>query len=1038
MPKLIVFFFCTILVLVNAHAQSPTYPEQVMNQSFVPPSPNAQGFQNYDNSPVALYTGLPSINIPIYTVKCGSLALPISLSYNSNGFFPLQDAGWVGLGWSLNAGGAISRMVEGNVDGIQNSGYNYGQYNLWDSIFTNPNIDSFLQRSYNNNLGYGNNSYDLAPDVFDAEFNGIGDKFFWISGKAYMLSYNKQLSISWPSPTSNITITTADGTVYTFSAKETTTAYYYGGPDSVSQSYTSAWFLTSIVSANNEDQIWLNYSPYTWHQAPTSYQTSYTLSIGTQPDIGNDPIKFLPGPSITTQVLTSIICRNSRISFIPDAAGRTDINGTLPRLREIDVIDSVTGTTVKKDYFSYKYFGLSTVNPQQYERLALKTFSAVNPQISSDSLTYLFKYVNESDTAIGSSGVGFPPKNTAGMDYWGYYNGAGGNSSILPPPNCIFYSPSPPSGAGFGAGVNRSPNTTYSEYGLLDTIVNPQGGYTAFQYQQNVFYSSALGGANNGPGVCLQSIAQYDGINPNPGLKKSYAYFQDNGTTSSGLLPNIPNYNGPAFVLVNSGTTGNYKMYKASSNSGGIGGVNPGFYYSKVTESITSGAETHKTDHYFTQYPELIPDIRETETIQYLQNVALNTFTPLTKTINSYTYSTDTSSILVVNPFIDTEYVSNLHSPKNWYAFSYAYTYWSTYWVYPVSQQTTLYDAGGDSLTTATNLFFNPTTRNLVCTEFKGSDGQIKVQKFKYPEDYTSAITGNMVSHRVLSPPIEQQTWIKQNSADSLLLSGMISEFDQTIFKLDTTYAVETTVPITSLSNETQSGGLYSTLISDAHYVRKGQLQYDGNFNLSVSAKASDVNISYLWDYHHSNPVAQVTNAAQADIAYTSFEADGTGNWSYSGSDTAETGVPTGTHCYNLGQSGGSISKPALTGSTYYIVSYWTTNSSALSIAGTQSGYPVKGKTINGWTYYEHKITGQSSLTISGTGYLDELRLYPLGGQMVTYTYTPLIGMSSQCDADNRVTYYQYDAFGRLKVVLDQDHNIIKTAQYHTNGETIE
>jgi len=50
---------------------------------------------------------------------------------------------------------------------------------------------------------------------------------------------------------------------------------------------------------------------------------------------------------------------------------------------------------------------------------------------------------------------------------------------------------------------------------------------------------------------------------------------------------------------------------------------------------------------------------------------------------------------------------------------------------------------------------------------------------------------------------------------------------------------------------------------------------------------------------------------------------------------------------------------------------------------------------------------------------------------MTTYTYLPSIGLSSECDVDNRVTYYQYDGLGRLQVEKDQDGNIIKTYQYH-------
>jgi YD repeat-containing protein len=50
---------------------------------------------------------------------------------------------------------------------------------------------------------------------------------------------------------------------------------------------------------------------------------------------------------------------------------------------------------------------------------------------------------------------------------------------------------------------------------------------------------------------------------------------------------------------------------------------------------------------------------------------------------------------------------------------------------------------------------------------------------------------------------------------------------------------------------------------------------------------------------------------------------------------------------------------------------------------------------------------------------------------MTTYTYEPLVGMTSQCDARNTITYYEYDALGRLTLVRDQDGNIIKTFKYN-------
>jgi YD repeat-containing protein len=111
-------------------------------------------------------------------------------------------------------------------------------------------------------------------------------------------------------------------------------------------------------------------------------------------------------------------------------------------------------------------------------------------------------------------------------------------------------------------------------------------------------------------------------------------------------------------------------------------------------------------------------------------------------------------------------------------------------------------------------------------------------------------------------------------------------------------------------------------------------------------------------------------------------------------------------------------------------VSYWTKNSTAYTISGTQTGYPVKGRTVNGWTYYEHRITGQSTISISGTGFIDEVRLYPGDAQMTTYTHSPLSGITSQTDPKGNISYFEYDTFGRLKLIKDQNGKILKQYDY--------
>jgi hypothetical protein len=103
------------------------------------------------------------------------------------------------------------------------------------------------------------------------------------------------------------------------------------------------------------------------------------------------------------------------------------------------------------------------------------------------------------------------------------------------------------------------------------------------------------------------------------------------------------------------------------------------------------------------------------------------------------------------------------------------------------------------------------------------------------------------------------------------------------------------------------------------------------------------------------------------------------------------------------------------------------------TVTGSTAVLQGKTITINGtqWTYFEHTVTGTTSVSVSGTEEIDELRLYPSTAQMTTYTYNLLEGISSECDVDNRVTYYFYDTLGRLKYLKDQDGNVVKTVEYH-------
>lgn len=99
---------CFVLGLVTS-AQIPEMPSSLL-------SPNAASLGEYGEVPVSLYTVIPEISIPLYTIELGEYSVPISMSYHAGGVRPDQHVGWTGLGWTLNAGGCISRIVNGIAD----------------------------------------------------------------------------------------------------------------------------------------------------------------------------------------------------------------------------------------------------------------------------------------------------------------------------------------------------------------------------------------------------------------------------------------------------------------------------------------------------------------------------------------------------------------------------------------------------------------------------------------------------------------------------------------------------------------------------------------------------------------------------------------------------------------------------------------------------------------------------------------------------------------------------------------------------------
>jgi hypothetical protein len=86
------------------------------NRDFIPASPRAASLGIFGQIPVGNFTGTAQINIPLYEIKYKELSVPLSISYHASGNKPDAFPGPVGLGWSIQAGGMISRQINGLSD----------------------------------------------------------------------------------------------------------------------------------------------------------------------------------------------------------------------------------------------------------------------------------------------------------------------------------------------------------------------------------------------------------------------------------------------------------------------------------------------------------------------------------------------------------------------------------------------------------------------------------------------------------------------------------------------------------------------------------------------------------------------------------------------------------------------------------------------------------------------------------------------------------------------------------------------------------
>ncbi|MBO9632281.1 MAG: hypothetical protein J7578_04130 [Chitinophagaceae bacterium] len=318
---------------------------------------------------------------------------------------------------------------------------------------------------------------------------------------------------------------------------------------------------------------------------------------------------------------------------------------------------------------------------------------------------------------------------------------------------------------------------------------------------------------------------------------------------------------------------------------------------------------------------------------------------------------------------------------------------------------------------------YDPALQLLLSSSSKIQEGKEMITSYTYPFQYTTSngILADMKARNMVAPVIEEVTKEKQADGSEKMISASFNRYtlvnDQP--KLTAVLTSESTVPVTDLITSLNNAGNY-----DTRYYRE---RYNYNrYNmagkpLQVSTPGNDT-ACMIYNAQGTMPVARVVNAIFDRCAFTSFEPDDQGNWNYA--DLPENYAAegrTGKRSFK-----GNITSNSLRPGKY-IISLWakTTSGGSITVNGVTQSIGTN------WKRYQWVISDPGMISIISNGtLLDELRLHPAESLMKTFTYIYGIGISSATDENHQSIFYEYDGYGRLKNIRNNEGNITNHYRY--------
>jgi len=512
-------------------------------QAEIPTNPTAASLAEYAEIPVSYYTGVPSVAIPLYTITDNQISHPIGLSYHSSGIKVSQRSSAVGLGWSLKAGGVITRSVRGAPDEQLYDGQLSGYYE--DGV--DPNwVNNSIERDR-----IISGKRDVQSDIYFYNFGSYSGSFMFDDSGNVIQKERTDLKIK-PMNTGYShnkliwKITTPDGTQYYFgddiiddvtndavsySQNYTHKEFEFGAPVR-SSPLVDSWFLVKIESFDSGSIIDFEYDDFEVYSTRdvTSAIRGYIDEDGRNliypniADVFNEAAFLKAANQIIvserlTPRLTQVKSSTREIEFNYSATKRKDLSwkiteGMHPKdvlgiqqtnLSDPKALDHIEVKTLDnqcmKRYdlntsyftsgdngnFSLSFYEIDSTdsNGDYYSDMRRLRLDDVK-ETSCDGTTALVHTFDYTTDTIARA-------VTFNQDHHGYYNGAG-NKTLVPQLMINEGITNPPivdlSHLSFLA--DRECNPMYAQDAMLKKITLPTGGTREFTYESHDYRRSII------------------------------------------------------------------------------------------------------------------------------------------------------------------------------------------------------------------------------------------------------------------------------------------------------------------------------------------------------------------------------------------------------------------------------------------------------------------------------------------------------------------------------------------------------------------